>query len=62
MSNNIIYFENDLFEFTQEDLKLIKGCLLTTKETFKCIPFKNQDIKNKIKQIDKLLEKFKEGS
>lgn len=48
--------------FTQEDLKLIKGCLLTTKETFKCVPFKNLDIKNKIKQIDNLLAKFKEGS
>lgn len=44
--------------FNQEELKLIKGCLLTTKETFKCIPFKNNDIKEKMKQIDKLLEKF----
>lgn len=44
---------------THEDLKLIKGCLLTTKETFKCVPFKNKDIKNKIDQIDNLLnEKF----
>lgn len=46
--------------FNEEELKLIKGCLLTTKETFKCIPFKNKDIKLKIKQIDNLLEKFKE--
>lgn len=49
-------------EFTQEDLKLIRGCLLTTKETFKCVPFKNKDIKNKIAQMDNLLEKFSEGS
>lgn len=61
MGNDIIYFKDKVFEFTEEDLKLIKGCLLTTKETFKCIPFKNQDIKNKIKQIDKLLKKFEEG-
>lgn len=49
-------------ELTQEELKIIKGCLLTTKETFKCIPFKNKDIKNKIEQIDELLKKFSEGS
>lgn len=48
--------------FNQEELKIIKGCLLTTKETFKCIPFKNNDIKTKIKQIDELLKKFSEGS
>lgn len=54
-----IYFNQEL---TQEDMKLIKGCLLTTKETFKCIPFKNNDIKNKITQIDNLLEKISEGS
>ena len=44
--------------FNEEELKLIKGCLLTTKETFKCMPFKNNDIKNKIKQIEELLIKF----
>lgn len=48
--------------FTQDDLKLINGCLLTTKEFFKSLPYKNQDIKNKIKQIDILLLKFTEGS
>lgn len=31
--------------FNEEELKIIKGCLLTTKETFKCIPFKSKDIK-----------------
>lgn len=62
MVKDIIYFDEDLFQFTQEELKLIKGCLLTTKETFKCIPFKNKEIKNKIQQIDKLLLKFKEGA
>ena len=45
--------------FNQEELKLIIGCLLTTKETLKCIPFKNNDMKEKMKQIDKLLEKVK---
>lgn len=49
--------ENNI-KFTQEEINLVKGCLLTTKETFKCIPFKNQDIKNKIKEIDLLLLKF----
>lgn len=44
--------------FNDEELRLIKGCLLTTKETFKCIPFKNKDIKNKIKEIDNLLNKM----
>ncbi len=48
-------------EFSENELKLIKGCLLTTKETFKCIPFKNQDIKNKISQIEELLKKFNAG-
>ena len=46
-------------EPSQEDLKLIRGCLLTTKETFK---IKNADIKNKIEQIDNLLLKFKSGT
>lgn len=44
--------------FNQEELKLIKGCLLTTNETFKCIPFKNNDIKIKMKQINELLKKL----
>lgn len=44
--------------FNEEEMKLIKGCLLTTKETFKLLPFKNENIKNKINEIDKLLEKF----
>lgn len=42
-------------KFTEEEIKLIKGSLETTKETFKCVPFKNQDIKNKINEIEKLL-------
>lgn len=44
-----------------DEFNLVKGCLLTTKETFKCVPFKNQDIKNKINEIDKLLLKFSEN-
>ena len=54
-----IYFKEEL---TQEDVKLIKGCLLTTKETFKAIPFKTDKIKNTILQIDNLLKKISEGS
>lgn len=48
-------------KFTENELKLLKGSLLTTRETFKCIPFKNKDIKNKLKEIEKLLLKFSEG-
>lgn len=44
--------------FDEEELKIIKGCLLTTKETFKLLPFKKENIKNKIKEIDNLLKKF----
>ena len=58
MENKIIVAE----KLTQEDLMLIKGCLLTTKETFNLLPLKNKDIKNKITQIDKLLTKFCGGS
>lgn len=54
-----IYFTQDL---SKEDLKIIKGCLLTTRETFKCIPFKSNDIKNKMKQIDEVLNKIYEGA
>ena len=45
-----------------EDFKLVRGCILTTKETFNCIPFKNKDIKDKLKKIDDLLKKIEEGS
>lgn len=48
--------------FDKEEMKLIKGCLLTTKETFLHIPFKNKIVKERINQIDKLLEKFSEVS
>lgn len=48
----------DKEDFSKEELILIKGCLLTTKETLKCIPFKNNDVKQKIDKIDKLLLKF----
>ncbi len=58
MDNSINLVE----EFTQEDLRLIRGCLLTTKETFKIMPFKSNDIKYKITQINDLLKKFREGS
>lgn len=48
-------------KLTQEDLRIIKGCLMTTKETFKCTPLKNKDMKNKIIQIDNVLQKISEG-
>lgn len=51
-----------MYQFNEEDMKIIKGCLLTTKETFKCIPFKNKNIKKKIQEINSLLEKIEEGS
>lgn len=44
--------------FSQFELKLIKGCVLTTLETFKCIPLKSKDIKDKIKSLQELLKKF----
>lgn len=45
-------------EFSDEEIKLIKGCILTTQQTLKCIPLKNKDIKEKLIQIDELLKKF----
>ncbi len=59
MEKDNLYFKAEL---TKEDIKLIKGCLLTTKETFKLMPIKNKDIKNKINQIDELLLKIVEGA
>jgi len=47
-----------ILNLEEKEMKLIKGCLLTTKETFKCIPFKTKDVKSKIKEIDDLLEKI----
>ena len=44
--------------FNEEELLLIKSCLLTTKETIRLLPFKKENIKNKINEIDKLLQKF----
>ena len=45
-------------EFSQEELKIIKGCLLTTNETFKIIPFKDKKTKETMSAINNLLEKF----
>lgn len=47
-------------EFSQEELKLIKGCILTTIETLKVIPFKSKEIKNKLAELEKLELKFRE--
>lgn len=47
--------------FNEEELLLIKSCLLTTKETIRLLPFKKENLKNKIKEIDNLLDKIKGG-
>lgn len=44
--------------FKEEEIKVIKGCLLTTKEIFGRTPFKTKDIKNKIIEIDNILKKI----
>lgn len=44
--------------FDEEEIKVIKGCLLTTKEIFGRAPFKTKDIKDKIIAIDYILEKI----
>lgn len=58
-NKEIQQMEKIYFRITRNDYKLIKGCLLTTKETFKCVPFKTNDIKQKIKDIDILLNELK---
>lgn len=44
--------------FNDEELIVIKSCLLVAKQTFKFLIFKNKDVKEVLKEIDKLLEKF----
>lgn len=44
--------------FNEEELILIKSCLLTTKETLRMLPFKKENLKNKIKEIDNTLNKI----
>lgn len=44
--------------FNEEELLLLKSCLLTTKETIRILPFKKECLKNKIKQIDNTLNKI----
>lgn len=44
--------------FSEEDIKLLKGCVLSTRELLSKIPFKNKDMKNKIKEIDNLIKKI----
>ena len=58
MEKQQINFEDKVIQLSEEEIKLIKGCILTAQETLKCIPFKNKDIKNKIEQIKKLQLKF----
>ena len=45
-------------EFSQEELKIIKGFLLTTNETFKLLPFKDKKTKETMLAITNLLKKF----
>lgn len=48
--------------FNEEELKLIRGCLLTTKETFELLPYKKKYLKIQIQQINNILKKIPEGS
>lgn len=50
--------DNIILNLTPEEYKLVFGCLLTTKETFKMVPIKNSNIKNKIKEIDNFIKKY----
>ena len=45
-------------EFSQEELILIKGCLLTINETFKFVPLKDKKTKDTMAAINNLLKKF----
>ena len=45
-------------EFSQEELKIIKVCLLTTNETFKLLPFKDKKTTETMLAITNLLKKF----
>ena len=47
-------------EFSFDELKLIKSCLLISKETLRCMIFKNKKTNEKIVEIDNLLLRFKE--
>lgn len=44
--------------FNEEELILIKSCLLTAKETIRLFPFKKENLKNKIKEIDNTVNKI----
>ena len=50
--------ENIVLKLTKEEVKLIEGCLLMTKETLKCLPFKTNDIKKKIVEIEQFWKKL----
>ena len=54
--------DNIILNLSLEDFKLLRGCVLTSRETFNCIPFKTKDIKNKLKEIDDLIKELEEGS
>lgn len=44
--------------FNFEELKLIRSCLYITKDVLKFSPYKKEDMKNKIKEIDNLIKKI----
>ena len=46
-------------DFSLDELKLLKSCLIITQETIKCMPFKNKKCNDKIIAINDLLLKFK---
>ena len=43
--------------FNEEELILIRSCLLFTKDFLNRLSYKNKDIKEKLKKIDNLLKK-----
>lgn len=47
-----------ILNLTEKEIKLVIACLLITKETFKCVPLKTNDIKMKITEIEELLKKI----
>ena len=54
--------DNIVLNLSAADFKVLRGCVFTARETLNCIPFKNKDIKNKLKEIDDLIKKIEEGS
>ncbi len=50
--------DNIILNLSSKEIKVIKGSLLVVKETLNMTPFKNKDIKNKIIEINNLIERI----